>query len=112
MTVVHEAIADDEALAIAETAGLRYVTDARPGIRRRRCGRGFSYRRVDGSPLTDERVLDRIRTLAIPPAWTDVWICPRPTATFRPPAATREAASSTATTRSGARSGTPPSTTG
>ena len=77
MTVVHEAIADDEALAIAETAGLRYVTDARPGIRRRRCGRGFSYRRVDGSPLTDELVLDRIRTLAIPPAWTDVWICPQ-----------------------------------
>ena len=77
MTVVHQAIADDEALAIAETAGLRYVTDARPGIRRRRCGRGFSYRRVDGSPLTDELVLDRIRTLAIPPAWTDVWICPQ-----------------------------------
>src|SRR3954470_15943320 len=76
MTVVHEAIADDEALAIAETAGLRYVSDALPGLRRRRCGTGFSYRRPDGATENRRRVLERIRTIAIPPAWTDVWICP------------------------------------
>jgi len=75
MTVVHEAIADDEVLAIAETAGLRYVTDALPGIRRGRCGKGFSYRRANGSIENRRRTLDRIRSLAIPPAWTDVWIC-------------------------------------
>jgi DNA topoisomerase IB len=48
-----------------------------PGYRRRRAGRGFSYADIDGSPIKDER-LDRIRGLAIPPAWKDVWICPWP----------------------------------
>jgi DNA topoisomerase IB len=48
-----------------------------PGYRRRRAGRGFSYADVDGTPIKDER-LDRIRALAIPPAWKDVWICPWP----------------------------------
>jgi DNA topoisomerase-1 len=60
----------------AESAGLRYVSDARPGIRRRRSGKGFKYLRPDGSKLCDARVLRRLRSLAIPPAWTDVWICP------------------------------------
>jgi DNA topoisomerase-1 len=62
--------------ASAEEAGLRYVSDAMPGIGRRRAGRGFSYTGVDGKRLTDKRVLARIKSLAIPPAWTDVWICP------------------------------------
>ena len=44
------------------------------GIRRRRCGRGFRYLRANG-PVTDARVLARIRALVIPPAWEDVWIC-------------------------------------
>ena len=48
-----------------------------PGYRRRRAGRGFSYADVDGTPIKDDR-LDRIRALAIPPAWKDVWICPWP----------------------------------
>jgi DNA topoisomerase IB len=48
-----------------------------PGYRRRRAGRGFSYTDVDGTAIKDDR-LDRIRALAIPPAWTDVWICPWP----------------------------------
>jgi DNA topoisomerase IB len=48
-----------------------------PGYGRRRAGRGFSYTDVDGTPIRDER-LDRIRQLAIPPAWKDVWICPWP----------------------------------
>jgi DNA topoisomerase I len=60
----------------AESAGLRYVSDARPGIRRRRSGKGFTYTRADGSRLTEPAVLRRIKSLAVPPAWTDVWICP------------------------------------
>jgi len=61
--------------ASAQAAGLRYSTDARPGIRRRRSGRGFAYRRPDDTPVRDATTLGRIRALAIPPAWTDVWIC-------------------------------------
>ena len=60
---------------IARSAGLRYVTDARPGIRRRRRGRGFSYLDAAGRPLRDRQQRQRIAALAIPPAWTDVWIC-------------------------------------
>ena len=60
----------------AREAGLRYVSDESPGIRRRRQGEGFSYLTPAGEPLTDAATLDRIRALAIPPAWTDVWICP------------------------------------
>jgi DNA topoisomerase-1 len=62
----------------ARAAGLRYSTDARPGITRRRAGRGFGYRDPDGKRVTDRTVLARIRSLAIPPAWTDVWICNDP----------------------------------
>jgi DNA topoisomerase-1 len=62
----------------ARAAGLRYSTDARPGITRRRAGRGFGYRDPDGNRVTDRNVLARIRSLAIPPAWTDVWICTYP----------------------------------
>jgi DNA topoisomerase-1 len=59
----------------ARAAGLRYVYDSRPGIRRRRYGKGFRYVGVDGEMVRDAEVLRRIRSLAIPPAWTDVWIC-------------------------------------
>lgn len=52
------------------------MSDAAPGIRRIRRGRGFSYRGHDGSAITEPETLARIRALAIPPAWTDVWICP------------------------------------
>jgi DNA topoisomerase-1 len=62
----------------ARAAGLRYSNDTRPGISRRRAGRGFAYRDADGAPIRDTAVLGRIRALAIPPAWTDVWICPDP----------------------------------
>jgi DNA topoisomerase-1 len=62
----------------AHAAGLRHSTDAQPGIRRRRAGRGFSYTGPDGEPIRDRETLDRIRALAIPPAWTDVWICRSP----------------------------------
>jgi DNA topoisomerase-1 len=60
----------------AESAGLRYVSDERPGLRRKRSGKGFAYLRPEGARLSDRHVLSRIRSLAIPPAWTDVWICP------------------------------------
>ena len=59
----------------AEDAGLRYVSDSAPGIRRRRAGRGFAYIGPDGKRVKDRVVLERIGGLAIPPAWTDVWIC-------------------------------------
>jgi DNA topoisomerase-1 len=64
--------------ADARRAGLVYVSDATPGIRRRRRGRHFQYVAPDGGPLRDTGHLARIRSLAIPPAWTDVWICPSP----------------------------------
>jgi DNA topoisomerase I len=60
------------------TARLRHSTDARPGITRRRAGTGFTYRDADGKQIKDRETLDRIRKLAVPPAWTDVWICPDP----------------------------------
>jgi DNA topoisomerase-1 len=59
----------------AEDAGLLYVTDAQPGIRRRRTGRGFTYVGPNGKRITDRTKLAWIRSLAVPPAWTDVWIC-------------------------------------
>jgi DNA topoisomerase I len=62
--------------ASAREAGLRYVTDARPGIRRIRAGRGFRYVKADGSRVADPNEIARIKRLAIPPAWGDVWICP------------------------------------
>ncbi len=62
----------------AVSAGLRYVTDSGPGFRRRRSGRGFSYLDQDGRLIRDARDVQRIKSLAIPPAWRDVWICPSP----------------------------------
>ena len=62
----------------AESAGLRYVSDGRPGIRRKRAGTGFTYIRPDGGRLAEANTLKRIKSIAIPPAWTDVWICPSP----------------------------------
>jgi DNA topoisomerase I len=55
---------------------LRFVSDVMPGIGRRRVGRHFSYLSPDGTPLRDPDAVRRIKALAIPPAWTDVWICP------------------------------------
>jgi len=56
-------------------ASLRYVNDDEPGITRRKRGAGFSYVTSEGRIVRDAETLDRIRALAIPPAWTDVWIC-------------------------------------
>jgi DNA topoisomerase I len=60
----------------ARAAGLRHVSDDCPGIRREMATLGFRYRDVKGRVIRNEQELKRIRALAIPPAWTDVWICP------------------------------------
>jgi DNA topoisomerase-1 len=62
----------------AKTAGLRYVSDSKPGIRRKRHGTGFRYVDPDDKPVRDKETLTRIKSLVIPPAWRDVWICPNP----------------------------------
>lgn len=61
----------------ATAIGLRYVSPDQPGIERRRAGRGFSYVDVHGRPIRSPDELARIRAMVIPPAWTDVWICPQ-----------------------------------
>lgn len=60
----------------ARAARLRHVSDTAPGLTRRRAGRGFVYRDPDGRTVRDAATLQRIRSLGIPPAWRDVWICP------------------------------------
>ena len=62
--------------AAAAAASLRYVSDEQPGIRRLRAGKGFRYRDAKGKNISDAGTLDRIAHLAIPPAWSDVWISP------------------------------------
>lgn len=62
----------------AKAVGLRYVSDTIPGIRRHRSGEEFVYVGVDGHPIADPEELARFKALIIPPAWTDVWICPLP----------------------------------
>ena len=73
-TLVSEQALDP--VAAARSARLRYVSDVGPGIRRRRAGKAFSFIGTDGRPIRDRDELGRIKKLAIPPAWTDVWICP------------------------------------
>ncbi len=67
----------NDALQAAAEAGLRYVSDVEPGIRRVGSAADFEYRDPDGTPVTDLPTLERIRSLAIPPAYHDVWICLR-----------------------------------
>jgi DNA topoisomerase-1 len=62
----------------AKEAGLRYVTDAKPGITRKGAGKGFRYIDADGKAVRDQETLKRVRSLVIPPAWKDVWICADP----------------------------------
>jgi DNA topoisomerase-1 len=60
----------------SRAAGLRYVSDEAPGIRRQRRGESFTYKDADGRTVRDRATLKRIKSLAVPPAWTDVWVCP------------------------------------
>ena len=71
-------VKDRSARARARAVGLHYRTDRRPGIRRVRSGSGFRYLNPRGAPIDDRAVIARIRSVAIPPAWTDVWINPDP----------------------------------
>ncbi len=68
-------------LAVATQAevpdGLTWCSDEQPGLKRTPAGKGFAYHDTRGALIRDRKVLDRVRALAIPPAWTDVWICPR-----------------------------------
>ena len=64
-----------EAAQMADEAGLIYVSDAEPGIRRQRAGKGFSYLTPENRRLASAKELERIARLAIPPAYSDVWIC-------------------------------------
>ena len=66
----------EELVAAAEEAGLQYVSDQRPGYTRKAKGKHFEYFDAEGKPIRDAQRLLRIKRLAIPPAWTDVWICP------------------------------------
>lgn len=77
-TAATEAARALQARQAASSAGLVYVSDEEPGIARRRAGKGFSYRLPDGRPVRDAQTLQRIRQLAIPPAYTEVWICTKP----------------------------------
>ena len=65
----------DDPKDAAQSAGLSYVGDDVKGLRRERAGESFRYLKANGDAVTDEGTLERIRKLAIPPAWTDVWIC-------------------------------------
>ncbi|MGB8477662.1 MAG: hypothetical protein WCE63_02325 [Acidobacteriaceae bacterium] len=71
----------------AMDAGLRYVSDAQPGIQRKRQGKGFRYVGVEGHPVRDPEVLARIKSLVIPPAWKQVWICTNPKGHLQSPLA-------------------------
>ncbi|MEH3118549.1 MAG: DNA topoisomerase IB [Methylorubrum populi] len=62
--------------AAARDAGLRYVDDSRPGLRRKRNGKGFRYLDAGGAAIRDAEEIARLKSLAIPPAYTEVWICP------------------------------------
>lgn len=66
----------DDLADSAKSAGLRYVTDAKPGIRRLRHGKSFRYVDAEGHTIHDAKTKSRIKSLVIPPAWNDVWICP------------------------------------
>ncbi len=71
---VPEEVESDPTLS-AKEAGLRYATDDKPGIQRKRAGTGFRYLDPEGRPVRDRETLARIKSLVIPPAWEDVWIC-------------------------------------
>ncbi|MGI4850261.1 MAG: DNA topoisomerase IB [Janthinobacterium lividum] len=68
--------AEEDAKASARQVGLRYVHDDKPGITRKPAKKGFDYFDKDGKAVRDAEVIERINKLAIPPAWTEVWICP------------------------------------
>jgi DNA topoisomerase-1 len=76
MLLEPEAVAAlNDPMTSARAVGLRHVSDEKPGIKREGAGKGFRYRDAAGKIVRDAETLCRIRSLVIPPAWTDVWIC-------------------------------------
>lgn len=65
-----------DSVEAAKAAGLRYVSDEKPGICRKRSGKGFSYYDAQGNRIQTTAERNRIESLGIPPAWQEVWICP------------------------------------
>ena len=92
---------DLDPVRAARRAGLRYVSDATPGITRHRAGRGFTYRDSDGRRVRDAATLERIRAIAVPPAWQEVWICELDNGHLQATGRDARGRSSTAITRSG-----------
>jgi DNA topoisomerase-1 len=76
MSAAHAAATVPAPQASAKEAGLRYVYDNKPGIARKRSGKSFRFYSADGKPVRDADTLARIKSIVIPPAWNDVWICP------------------------------------
>ncbi|MUG94662.1 hypothetical protein F7734_20775 [Scytonema sp. UIC 10036] len=75
---VVEAALQIDPIQSAKIVGLRYVSDDVPGIQRQRVDEEFCYIDIHGNEICDEQELNRFKSLVIPPAWTDVWICPSP----------------------------------
>jgi DNA topoisomerase-1 len=94
---------------IAEQAGLAYVSDSAPGITRRKSGTGFTYRDAQGITIRDPSVRKRLASLVIPPAWTDVWICPDPDGHLQVTGRDDRGRKQYPTTRAGGRCRTTPS---
>ncbi len=69
-------VEENSNVAAAKAAGLHYIGDDKPGISRRKSGKGFSYRDANNETIRDEEVLARVKAIVVPPAWRDVWICP------------------------------------
>ena len=76
-TRVRKAETSPSPAATLQQGGLVYVSDEMPGLRRQRAGKGFRYIDAKGRAVRDAKTLARVRSLAIPPAYTDVWISPR-----------------------------------
>jgi DNA topoisomerase-1 len=75
MSITSEIVLDP--VESSKLAGLRYVSDEMPGFTRKHRGKSFQYFDTEGKPIRDKAVIARIKSLVIPPAWTNVWICPR-----------------------------------
>jgi DNA topoisomerase-1 len=69
---------DKDPEAAANRAGLHYTGDEEPGYQRKRWGRGFTYFDPEGTRVRDDELRQRFESMAIPPAWTEVWICADP----------------------------------
>ena len=77
-SLMSSATVTESAREVLAQEGLRHVSDSSPGYTRKRRGKGFAYYDTHGDLMRDEKKLDRIRAIVVPPAWTDVWICPSP----------------------------------